>query len=695
MHERLPSFEFLREKTLSEKEPVAGERRTSWRQKWVVYLFGDEKSEKRIDWRGIIPDLLVELTGNSSNANSVLSDMGLPVSLFDVVRECAGMAVEVERDGSVTREKLPEAARKDFLRGARVFLALKSHNVVTPGNEPFEHYVIRTVSELVIREYWRVPEQEQSRLFTELMPLLVEKPGLLFEKKALSTRVARALYSTLFKSMFGNRWVCPCGEPHGDFGLALHPIIERGAIKKLPKVLDDLVENGVIRKSDVTSNDGKLRVLIVGDNIPLFKYLPTLRSVLDPTRFDLIDPPIYGGYCDADISSRVASAINWLRENRMPPHVVIGVGGGVTIDVSKHAANSVDLPLVAVPTALSNDGAASSTSSLKQKSVVSLLLQDDGTAREISSSDGTNWSRVNRVDFHVRPKKSIKNKSPPVAVLVDLDFVEDADDFLTAAGFGDALKFSSVLAARRAFRLGAYKGDAVFEDAPYCPFIGSLLIESSYLLMLYAADLMNKADAIKRDAAFKLLADHFILCAYAITTLGDSSMVSRDEHGASHKLDFDLGEDAKSHGAQVAVTSLLSLRIRAELFAKIAFGITWQDQREAFKLVGTPTSTSELGIEPANAFIETYLHGQEIKASRHTLLCDLHRIFEVQPKGFHVNYLQHLRDQHERVYGSEVLPNEQTLVDTYGSGEKGLRKFLWAMARNAEIVSCIPEEFRL
>lgn len=662
--ERFPQFEFLRFKTLAEK-PVFGENKTSWREKWVAYLFGDvNKGEKRIDWKGIPENLLVELDSNPSHAKAVLSDMGFNASTFDVIRECAGLEVEVVVDGTPVFKTLPSAAREDFLRGARVFLALKPRGVVTPSGEPFEHHAIRIVSELAIREYWRVPPGERSRLFTGLMPLLVEQPGLVFEMKELSTRVAHALYSTLFKSMFGKQhWDCPCGAQHHNFGLALPPIIARGAVEKLPEVLDALAEKGVIKRDVVASS--RIRVLVVGGNISTYKYFSRVQGVLDPKRFELIHQAAFGGYCDEDISRSVASFISWLRKNGKPPHVIVSLGSGTVIDVAKRSATFAGLPLVVVSTALSNDGMASQTASLR--------VEDSA---------------------HRRQKKSISDNAPPAAVLIDLDIVQDADAPLTAAGFGDGMKFTSVLGARRAFRLGAYGTDEVFGDAPYCPFIGSLLVEGSYHLMLHAARLMDESDAGLREKAFKVLAEHLLLCSYAITVFGDSSMVSRDEHGASHRMELDLGARARSHGGQVAVASLLSLRIRAELFSRMQFGISWKDQRKAFKLVGTPTSTSELGVEPARDFIDAFLNAQTVKPARHTLLCDLHRIFKVQPEGFNPKYLSHLRELHASAYGAETLPNEDAIVEKYGGGEEGLRKFVWAMAFDAGIVSFVQEEFK-
>src|SRR5204863_4078778 len=46
---------------------------------------------------------------------------------------------------------------------------------------------------------------------------------------------------------------------------------------------------------------------------------------------------------------------------------VVGIGGGGTLDVAKHAASLAGLPMVAVATSLSHDGLASPVSSLSHE----------------------------------------------------------------------------------------------------------------------------------------------------------------------------------------------------------------------------------------------------------------------------------------------------------------------------------------
>ncbi len=90
---------------------------------------------------------------------------------------------------------------------------------------------------------------------------------------------------------------------------------------------------------------------------------------------------------------------------------VVGIGGGKTIDVAKYAATRRGLPMVSVATSLANDGIASPVASL--------------------ITDGIKGS----YGVHI-----------PIAVIVDLDFVESGPDRHNRAGIGDVISNISALA---------------------------------------------------------------------------------------------------------------------------------------------------------------------------------------------------------------------------------------------------------
>src|SRR4051812_50035961 len=89
---------------------------------------------------------------------------------------------------------------------------------------------------------------------------------------------------------------------------------------------------------------------------------------------------------------------------------VVGIGGGRTLDVAKYTASLTGLPMVAVATNLSHDGIASPVASLEHE------------------------GRKGSYGVHI-----------PLAVFVDLDYVERAPARMVRSGIGDVVSNLSAL----------------------------------------------------------------------------------------------------------------------------------------------------------------------------------------------------------------------------------------------------------
>jgi len=90
---------------------------------------------------------------------------------------------------------------------------------------------------------------------------------------------------------------------------------------------------------------------------------------------------------------------------------LVGIGGGKTLDVAKHAASLVGLPMVAVATNLAHDGIASPVAS----------LEEDG-------------------------RKLSYGVQMPTAVMVDLDYVRRSAPEQRRSGIGDAISHLTAIA---------------------------------------------------------------------------------------------------------------------------------------------------------------------------------------------------------------------------------------------------------
>jgi glycerol-1-phosphate dehydrogenase [NAD(P)+] len=90
---------------------------------------------------------------------------------------------------------------------------------------------------------------------------------------------------------------------------------------------------------------------------------------------------------------------------------LVGIGGGRTLDVAKHAASRTALPMVSVATNLAHDGLASPVSSLEHGG--------------------------HKGSFGVQL---------PIAVFVDLDYVRRSEPGMRRSGIGDAISNLSAIA---------------------------------------------------------------------------------------------------------------------------------------------------------------------------------------------------------------------------------------------------------
>ncbi|BCL14756.1 iron-containing alcohol dehydrogenase family protein [Micromonospora sagamiensis] len=200
---------------------------------------------------------------------------------------------------------------------------------------------------------------------------------------------------------------------------------------------------------------------------------------------------------------------------------VVGIGGGKTIDTAKYAATRYGMPMVTVATSLANDGIASPTASLDHEG-----------------------------------GKGSYGVHMPIAVIVDLDFVENGPDRQTQAGIGDAVSNISACADwELAHRV---------RDEP----IDGLAVT---LARTGAEALVNHPGTITDDGFLTTLAEALILGGIASSVAGSTRPASGGDHEISHAIDR-LFPGTASHGEQVGLGALFCtfLRDEPERFAQLA-----------------------------------------------------------------------------------------------------------------------------
>jgi glycerol-1-phosphate dehydrogenase [NAD(P)+] len=240
---------------------------------------------------------------------------------------------------------------------------------------------------------------------------------------------------------------------------------------------------------------------------------------------------------------------------------LVGIGGGRTLDVAKHAASLSGLPMVAVATNLAHDGIASPVSS----------LTDAG-------------------------RKASYGVQMPLAVIVDLDYVRASPPAMRRSGIGDVVSNLSAiadweLAARR--RAENLDGLAVA------------------FARTAAAAVIHRPDGIDDDDFLTTLAEALVLSGLAMATAGSSRPCSGGEHEIVHAIDH-LFPDTGNHGELASVASLYACHLRED--AAIASDIDRCLRRHAL-----PRLPADLGLSEEQ-FAQAVLHAPSTRPDRFTVL---------------------------------------------------------------------------
>ncbi|MFB6284759.1 MAG: NAD(P)-dependent glycerol-1-phosphate dehydrogenase [Halobacteria archaeon] len=241
--------------------------------------------------------------------------------------------------------------------------------------------------------------------------------------------------------------------------------------------------------------------------------------------------------------------------------VLIGVGGGVPIDVAKVAADDMELSFVSVPTAASHDGITSSRASVP-----------DGKTRHSVSAH------------------------PPLGVVADTEILSEAPYRLMASGCADIISnHTAVKDWRLASRL---------QNADYSEYAGELS-------ELTAQILVDSADSIKPglEESARIVVKALVSSGVAMSIAGSSRPASGGEHKFSHALDR-IDHKRALHGEQVGVGSIVSMYLH---------GKDWRNVRDALESIGAPTSAEGLGFTREEV-VEALMGTNEIRPGRYTIM---------------------------------------------------------------------------
>jgi len=263
----------------------------------------------------------------------------------------------------------------------------------------------------------------------------------------------------------------------------------------------------------------------------------------------------------------VNSVTNYAHKNNI--EILLGVGGGSVIDITKLAAYELSKPFISVPTSAAHDGIASPRASLKHRT---------GSVSKTAVS--------------------------PVAILADTAIIRKAPYRMLASGCADVI---SNMSAVMDWELAHKLKDEEFSS------------HAAVLAKTAAQLLIDHADEIKPDAEESawLAVKAMIVSGVAMSVAGNTRPASGSEHMFSHMLDhlgpgiMLKGRGRKPlHGEQCGVGAIMMVYLH---------GGDWEQIRDSLKKIGAPTTSEGLGISKKK-IIEALDRAQEIRPERYTIL---------------------------------------------------------------------------
>ncbi len=248
--------------------------------------------------------------------------------------------------------------------------------------------------------------------------------------------------------------------------------IERGALKYIRNLIEYFRPNKAIIVSDSVVKKHYGHILEEFIDIPIIWHITDLPTIA-------LDEIIIPNTNDLDL--------------------VIGFGGGKSIDQAKIISKKAHIPWISIPTAASHDGIASNVASINH--------------------NGVRYSEP---------------CTEPKAVIADISIIEKAPIHLRTAGFGDILcKLSS---------LPEWKLGHEFNDEPFDIEIYNMVNSALY--------------SVLEDNSLKTLINAEIQSGVAMSKFGSSRPCSGTEHAISHVMDT---IKPHLHGHQVAFASQFTL----------------------------------------------------------------------------------------------------------------------------------------
>ena len=239
--------------------------------------------------------------------------------------------------------------------------------------------------------------------------------------------------------------------------------------------------------------------------------------------------------------------------------LIMGVGGGRSVDIAKIIGFNLNLPFVSIPTSASHDGIASPFVSIKGNKPHSLVA------------------------------------TAPLGVFVDVDIIKKAPKKLLASGCGDLI---AKITAVRDWQLGRDKTGEY-----YGRYSADLALMSAKILM------ENSSRFSKKGLDVREVVEALISAGVASCIAGSSRPCSGAEHLFSHAVDK-LEPGIGLHGEKCGIGAIMIAKLQGQDWRKIV---------KTLKSVGAPTTAKEIGLK-SKVLAKALTIAQSLRPERYTIL---------------------------------------------------------------------------
>jgi len=247
--------------------------------------------------------------------------------------------------------------------------------------------------------------------------------------------------------------------------------------------------------------------------------------------------------------------------------LIIGIGGGRSVDIAKMIAFNLKKSFVSLPTAASHDGIASPFVSVRGDKPHSLVA------------------------------------TAPLGVFVDIDIIRKAPKKMLSSGCGDLV---ANMIAVRDWELGRDKTGEYFGrySANLASMSAEILIENS---AVYA----------KKGLDVRVIVEALISAGVASCIAGSSRPCSGAEHLFSHALDR-LAPGVGLHGEKCGIGAIMMAKLQGQDWKKIV---------KTLKNLGAPTTAKKIGLSP-DILAKALTIAQDLRPERYTILKEVDMTFK-------------------------------------------------------------------